>query len=205
MFDWTIKITDVAIVFATILGPVLAVQVQKYLERDRELKQRRVWIFRTLMATRATNLSAAHVDALNAVPIEFYGGSDLLKAIINQWKLYLDHLGKDPSPEAWGTKRVELLVELLSKMASCLGYDFNKVEIANEFYAPRGHASIESDQDIIRRGLAKLLNGELALPMDVKTFPSDPVVAKQYSEIQVALTRVLEGKTAVRVEVAEKE
>jgi hypothetical protein len=30
--DWTIKATDIAIVFATITGPVLAVQAQMWLE-----------------------------------------------------------------------------------------------------------------------------------------------------------------------------
>ena len=74
-FDWNIKITDIAIVFATIL----AVQAQKYLEKGGEIKQRRAWLFRTLMATRATTLSPAHVEALNAVPIEFYGKDQKLK------------------------------------------------------------------------------------------------------------------------------
>ena len=55
--DWTFKGADIAIVVATLLGPVLAVQAQKWLERGREITQRRAWIFRTLMATRATNLS----------------------------------------------------------------------------------------------------------------------------------------------------
>ena len=59
-FDWNFKITDIAIVFATLFGPILAVQAQKWLERNREIKQRRAWIFRTLMATRATTLSPVH-------------------------------------------------------------------------------------------------------------------------------------------------
>ncbi|MFZ4655024.1 MAG: DUF6680 family protein [Methylococcaceae bacterium] len=63
---WTVKITDIAIVFATLCGPVLAVQAQKWLEHGRAIKERRLWIFRTLIATRASRLSASHVDALNA-------------------------------------------------------------------------------------------------------------------------------------------
>jgi hypothetical protein len=168
-FEWAIKITDIAIVFATLLGPVLAVQAQKYLERDREIKQRRAWIFRTLMATRATSLSPAHVEALNAIPIEFYGHDKKLKAIIDKWKAYLDHLGqKSMAMEVWGPKRHELFIDLLHEMAGFLGYEFNRVEISNEIYSPEGHAKIETDQELIRRGLAQLLSGQFALPVVVK-------------------------------------
>jgi hypothetical protein len=31
--DWTIKVTDLAIVFATFVGPIAAVQLQKFLDR----------------------------------------------------------------------------------------------------------------------------------------------------------------------------
>ena len=54
-------------------------------------------------------------------------------------------------------------------------YEFNRVEISKEIYAPEGHYVIESDQEIIRRGLAKLFSGEFAIPMDVKSIPADPV------------------------------
>jgi hypothetical protein len=72
-FGLAFKFTDVAIVVATLLGPILAVQAQKWLERDRVVRDRRLQVFRTLMTTRAMNLSPAHVEALNAVPVEFYG------------------------------------------------------------------------------------------------------------------------------------
>ena len=75
--DWSIAI----IAAATLLGPVLAVQAQKWLERGRAIKERRLTIFRTLMATRAAMLSPSHVEALNAVPVDFYGGSNKLKKI----------------------------------------------------------------------------------------------------------------------------
>lgn len=204
-FDWTFKITDIAIIFATILGPILAVQAQKYLEKGREIKQRRAWLFRTLMATRATTLSPAHVEALNAVPIEFYGKDKNLKAIINKWKAYLDHLHKDTAAPGWGDKRLELLVDLLHTMADFLGYEFNTVEIANEIYSPKGHAWIETDQEIIRRGLALLLSGKLALPMEVKSFPSDPAALKEQEELRRLLLRWLNGESTVAVDIKQPE
>jgi hypothetical protein len=98
--DWTFRMGEAAIVFATLLGPVLAVQAQKWIERARERKQRKIGIFRTLMATRAAFLSPAHVEALNAVPIEFYGN----RKIVNSWKEYLDYYRHKASHQRYGGK-----------------------------------------------------------------------------------------------------
>ena len=67
-WDYTIKLTDVAIVLATASGPIFAVQAQKCLERRRSVQERRLLIFRTLMSTRAAVLSPGHVEVLNAIP-----------------------------------------------------------------------------------------------------------------------------------------
>ena len=171
--DWTLKATDVAIVFATILGPVLAVQAQKWLERGRAIRDRRMWILSVLMSTRAARLSAPHVEALNAVPIEFYGSDKRLRAVIDAWKAYFDHLNTESTnQDLWNQKWNELFVELLHLISQFLGYEFSRVEIAKEVYAPKGHAAIESDQEIIRRGLAGMFSGKVAIPMDVKNFLS---------------------------------
>ncbi|MDQ6705220.1 MAG: hypothetical protein M3Z85_04535 [Acidobacteriota bacterium] len=61
--------TDIALISSTLLAPVLAVQVQKYLERWREESERRKKIFKTLMATRAARLAPAHIEALNLIDI----------------------------------------------------------------------------------------------------------------------------------------
>ena len=76
-------------------GPVLAVEVQKRSERKREQRSRRLGIFRTLMATRLQMLGWEHVQALNVIDVEFYGSSSEEKAVLNDWKAYLDHLNQD--------------------------------------------------------------------------------------------------------------
>lgn len=161
--DWAIKFTDVLIIFATFLGPILAVQAQKWLERKREITNSRLKVFKTLMATRALNLSGAHVEAINAVPLEFYG----LKKITTKWKVYFEHLLQSSSYPAWETKRQDLLYDLLLEMSSLLGYDFDEVEI-KKVYAPQGHAAIESDQETIRQGLAALFKGQVTLPVEIR-------------------------------------
>jgi hypothetical protein len=175
MLDWITSIsgTNLAIIGATLSGPVLAVQAQKWLERGRDIKERRLAIFRTLMATRAAMLSPMHVEALNAVPVEFYGTSKKLRQINDAWKLYLDHHTIDgPATEVWMQRRLDLFHDLLHLMSQFLGYSFSRAQLARDIYSPRAHGDMETEQTIIRQGLAGLFKGEIALPMAVKEFPA---------------------------------
>lgn len=200
--EWTWKVTDVAIIAATLLGPVFAVQAQKWLERGRAIRDRRMWIFRVLMSTRAARLSSNHVEALNAVPIEFYGTDKRLRAISDAWKSYFDHLSTEaPNQDLWNQKWNDLFVDLLHLISQFLGYEFSRVEIAKEIYAPKGHAAIESDQDIIRRGLAGMFAGKFAIPMDLKSFPVTPEAAREQDAVRQALLRWLSGTATVGVEI----
>ena len=173
--DWfnTMSTTDLAIIFATLVGPVLAVQAQKWLEGSRAIKERRLGIFRVLMATRASHLSPAHVEALNAVPVEFYGSGKKLKQINDAWKLYFDHHVTDaPASEVWMQKRLDLFIDLLHLLSVFLGYSFSRAQLARDIYSPRAHGELETEQNIIRRGLVALFKGEIALPMAVTEFPA---------------------------------
>jgi hypothetical protein len=191
--EWVTSIssTTFAIICATLLGPVLAVQAQKWLERGRDIKKRRLMIFRTLMATRAAMLSPMHVEALNAVPVEFYGTSKKLKQINDAWKLYIDHHDDRLAPnDAWGQKRLDLFHELLHLMSQFLGYSFSKAQLARDIYAPRAHGDLETEQTIIRKGLVGLFKGEIALPMAVKEFPA----METAPEVVALLTKLEEAQ-----------
>ncbi|WP_406935450.1 DUF6680 family protein [Acinetobacter seifertii] len=61
--------SDLAIIFATLLGPILAIQIQKLIEKRNFAHTRKVVLFEQLMATRATRLSPEHVRALNMIDI----------------------------------------------------------------------------------------------------------------------------------------
>ncbi|MCG0019452.1 DUF6680 family protein [Vibrio parahaemolyticus] len=71
-------IKDWITIGAVIIGPILAVQAQKIIENITERKRRKLQLFHTLMETRATRLSGAHVSALNMIDLEFYGKSVLV-------------------------------------------------------------------------------------------------------------------------------
>ncbi len=155
-------------VIAVLLSPLVALQISELLERAREKRQRRLYVFRTLMATRASALAPEHVQALNMIDIEFHGNSKKSKAVLNAWKAYLDHLGLPQTDSAvWGAKREDLFVDLLYEMAQYLGYEFDKTHIRRTSYFPKGYGELESDQYELRKGILALLRGDRSFPMFV--------------------------------------
>ena len=92
------------------------------------------------------------------------------------WQQYLDHLGNTAMEAgAWGTRRVDLLVDMLHAMGKALGYDFNKTQIKNGTYSPGAHGRMEAEQGRIREMTVELLEGKRVLPMHVTNFPQPNV------------------------------
>lgn len=166
------SLTDVLMILATAVSPLIAVQVTRYLDDRNEIRGRKLQVFKTLMATRAYTLAPAHVEALNRIDLEFSPKKATEKAVLDVWQQYLDHLGdKSMEIQAWGNKRTDLLVELLHAMGKSLGYDFNKTQIKNGTYSPVAHGRIESEQERVRQMTLELLEGKRVLPMHVTNIP----------------------------------
>ncbi|WP_200157127.1 DUF6680 family protein [Allochromatium vinosum] len=165
-------ISDWLMIAAVFLGPIVSVRLTRYLDDKREIRERKLNIFKTLMATRAYNVSWAHVEALNRIDLEFNKNHKKEKEVIDAWKEYLDLLSDSDVPnDQWVTKRVELLVELLHKMAKVLRYDFDKTHIKNSSYSPRVHSQTEVEQNTLRKELIEVLEGLRSLPMEIKNWP----------------------------------
>ena len=166
-------ISDWVMILAVFSGPIVAVQLTRYLDSKKEKRQRKLDIFKTLMSTRSYTLSWDHVMTLNRIDLEFGLSHPKEKAVVEVWKQYLDLLGdKTITGEQWGTKRIELLVELLYKMALVLDYDFDKTHIKNSSYSPMAHGNIETQQERIREGIIGILEGDRALPMNINNWPT---------------------------------
>ena len=161
------------VIIAVIVGPILAVQIQKFIENRNTIKERKMHIFKTLMATRATTVSPLHVEALNMIDIEFHNDNK----IVDAWKLLLDNFmnfpknPKDPNYQtkldASAEKSGELLSDLLSEMAKALNYDFDKVHLKRGGYIPQGHADIEFEQNFIRGRVTDLFLGRTSIPINI--------------------------------------
>jgi hypothetical protein len=166
-------LTDILMIVATTISPLIAVQVTRFLDDRNEIRGRKLQVFKTLMATRAYTLSIAHVEALNRIDLEFSGKRVSEKDVIDSWQIYLDHLGnKSITGEAWAYKRVDLLVDLLYVMGKCLGYNFNKTQIKNATYSPTAHGRVETEQETLRQLTLELLEGRRSLPVNVTNLPS---------------------------------
>ena len=166
--------TEWLMILSTLLGPIVAVQITRYLDDKNEERGRKLKIFKTLMATRAYNLSSAHVEALNSIDLEFSSKYKNEKLVLDCWQEYLDHLGSNQiniDVASWDQRRVDLLVELLYAMGKNFGYEFNKTQVKNATYSPTAHGQYEVEQAKLRTNLLEVLEGKRDLRMRVTSFP----------------------------------
>jgi hypothetical protein len=171
-----ITISDWLMILAVISGPVIAVQIQKYIDGKSETRNRRLKVFSDLMITRASTMDVQHVSALNMIGLEFnekkYG------KVVNAWEIYLDHLRSFPNNDktmetVWNSRTSELLSDLLFKMSDSLGFGFDKVHIMKGGYSPQGYARKDFETDVIRQELANIFFNNASIPIAVTIVPSD--------------------------------
>jgi hypothetical protein len=154
---------------AIIIGPLAALLIQKYLERLHAREDRRVTIFRNLMANRASRLSAAYVQSLNGIETEFYGE----RKVIERWRTLVDQLYTahdpvtDPNTTRWNDRVTELLSDLLYEMGEALNYHFDKVTLKRNVYHPTGWNTMEVEQMKLRQAAVKVFEGEKPLKVEV--------------------------------------
>ena len=168
---------EILTVVAILVGPMVGVWLARFLEQLRNKKEARLWVFKTLMATRAATLSVAHVEALNRIELEFNDKRD--RDVQAAWRSYHDHLHKFPSHGAestttdrWFERKNQLLVKLLHAMAKNLGYgEFDEMQIANSSYSPRVYGDDEWEQRIRGRLLLDVLSGKKEIPVRIVNLP----------------------------------
>lgn len=155
---------DIIMTIAVLTGPIAAVQVQKWLEKSRENKMRKLDIFKALMTTRITKVSIEHVQALNMIDIEFI--ENKYEKVIAAWRTYHDHLSNDdPRSSNWSQRNDDLFIELLYEMGTSLGYKFDKIMLKRTAYSPVAHGNSEFEEQIIRKGLSSIFSGTSSFPV----------------------------------------
>ena len=161
-----------ATIVAILLGPILALWIQRISERKRNRRNRKLFIFKELMATRATRTNPRHVDALNAIEVEFSEGSRSDTKVLTAWRLYLDHLGTtvgDDQLLRWTEKSDDLLTDLLYEMSQALQYDFDKLALKKNIYSPKAHGDLEMDQYLLRKYVVEMMAGKRPIWIGVFT------------------------------------
>ena len=176
-------------IIAIAVGPFLGIWANgKLKDRTKSTYQRKLDIFKTLMATRATPLARTHVESLNRIDIEFTGIKE--KKVREAWAELLDHYEQVPTPlnpplpnqsdEAqetygvdlqefnsknyiWGEKTTELRSTLLQEMGNLLGYEFTAVMIKKAIYYPKLHGDIDHEQLLLLASANSVLLGQRPL------------------------------------------
>jgi hypothetical protein len=204
------SITDGLLIASTLLGPILAVQAQKWLERLREQRNAQRRIFYALMSTRATPVASEHVQALNMIVLEFGGRlfwrpTARDKNVVDKWRIYADHLNHPAPPSdeaaqiAWRAATDDLLVNLLEAMSQALDYSFDRVELKRGVYYPQAHAEADLRKIRFETALVRILTGEASLPMAVTSFPVSEEALNLQKKVQEGLVGAFAPDGAIKV------
>jgi hypothetical protein len=202
------------VVFATLAGPILAVQTQKFIERTSERGKRRQVIFTALMANRATRLHDDFIRALNLIDLEFsakrFGGAADRK-VIDAWRALFGELSNGPPDDnedvnlarAWNDRISDRLVDLLSAMSTALGYTFSAEELRRGIYYPKGRFDLEQSQLAIMHGLSKIIQGHASLPMKITEVPGSGETAQLQTTLNEKMLRAYDEDGSLKVRVAQ--
>jgi hypothetical protein len=156
-------------ILAILVGPLAALTIQKWMEDRRVKLERKMTIFRALMANRTSRLSATYVQALNGIETEFYEETKIIEA----WHSLIDQLNtpqdpaNDPNAARWSERVTNLLTDLLYEMAELLGYHFDKVGLKKNAYYPIGWNTIEIEQAKLRQAAIGVLEGGKPIKVEV--------------------------------------
>ena len=167
---------------AVLFAPLIAVQVQKWLEHYRETRGRKMWVFQVLMATRNARLLPEHVRALNMIDLEFSGirlfgkrePSLSEKKVLTAWKVYREHLNtpfdriSTEATGAWQRGVEDLFLKLLVAMGEALGYSYDAVDLKRGAYTPEAFGLLETEQWFFKNFLLEVAMGKRAIPMELR-------------------------------------
>jgi len=160
---------------AIYFGPISALRIQRQLDAERESRNRKLYVFKTLMTYRAAPLNINFVQALNLIDVEFVGSDEKEKAVRDAWKELLDHFNSYEAVANPVEKSIELTATLLAAMGKCLGYDFDRVHLKKGGYYPAAAYNVEQEQHALRKQVLELLDGtgtrKLPVAVFEKTFP----------------------------------
>jgi len=195
-------------IVAILLAPFIAIFAQRQVELWREIRHRRLWVFKTLMATRGTPMALDHVKALNMIDLEFTRKGDL--DVRSSWKEYHDHLCSFPVGESgdqkekiavWTGKKEDLQAKVLEEMGRLVGYSFDSVQVKKGSYTPEGYGTVDFENQTIRRLLLEWLAGNREVGINL--IPDSDEASKFGATFRKGILNVLEGREDLKVAVTE--
>lgn len=168
MDNMSIAITVLTSILGSIISAIITVHIKNRNDRQSAVAATQKQLFQTLWITRANNVSADHVTAVNMIRIVFYGVAN----ITTYWKTYFDHLHQESEKypgghDSWELERQRRINELLARIATHLKYDIDEVEM-KKVYTPHAQYLNQLDQITIQKNLVKILMGQQPLPIEIR-------------------------------------
>jgi septum formation topological specificity factor MinE len=190
-------VIGVAGIIVALAAPIIALELQKWLDEKHESRARKLAIFKNLMMYRVTPLSPQFVQSLNLLDLEFNGKSDEEKVIRDKWKILLDHFNNYNAAKEPVEKGRELTAELLKAISKYFDYDFDEVYLKRGGYYPKFFMDVEQEQHALRRGLLDVLNGNRRIPVGFfeQKFPDPIDVAPATASLPLAARKQLPEDT----------
>jgi len=151
-------------VLALAASPLIAVQVSAWLQRDREKRNRKVWVLSTLLATRHSTFADDRLRAINLVEFYFHDDAN----VRHVFREYMTMLGNEGLNNPQGfAERDRKLYELINEMARSLG--FEKTISALDYqrsYVPKFLVQVaeqnKKTQALIEQGIAFFTKAQAA-------------------------------------------
>ena len=176
--DWTIRLTDVLMVLATMVSPFIAVQASEKLRANVAAKEAREKVFHTLISTRGARLTPDHVAALNRIDLVFPATS--FAGVSDSWNLYMRHLSRsraeaEQAGDAHFAEGNRLFMSLLKAMAGALSIPFSDTALQHNAYYPQGYIHNEQQAYLLRDAALTVLRGEQAISIK----PAGPLSEKK--------------------------
>jgi len=150
------------------------VLVSLWRERRKEIWNRRFYVFRTLMATRRTNVSNEHVNALNLIEVDFHG----VKKIQAAYRAYIGHLSTSASTPGWGDTRLDLYSKLLHELSIAMKSPIGEIDLRSGGYMP---AAWEK-RDIVEQYVVNMAQNKASVPVTIVGVPSPPTTSSTPQE-----------------------
>lgn len=213
---------EILTIIAILIGPFLGIFVYGKIEDRKHAYNRKLDVYKTLMATRGAQLSPDYVNALNRIDVEFTADDE--KAVREAWSAYLDHFSGAPTPpdipgtdadeqaktaydtayavhkaevKQWGENGSGRLVTLLKEMGSVLDYDFPEVHLKKGNYQPIAYQTREELQARVLLAAHDFFSGRNILGMHVTNWqaPTD----EQRALIEELAAAIQDGAYNVRI------
>lgn len=175
---------------AIFLGPLVAVVITHFLQRRHDAFQRRLFVFRSLMATRRNPLSSERVQALNLVEVEFAKKKrvmDRFSDLLNTYnELHRWNSENRSVREAVVQEVDDKTALLLKEIGAVLGRKLENLDLLRGGYYPEAFSVLEHQQNEVRAFLLGLSSGNKAIPIVVHDKPSKTIDTQQICPSQIA-------------------